>query len=55
LLRWFRDFLICIILAASCLHGARVRPDEIKALMEALNEPKVAHVLPDEDYGGDDD
>jgi hypothetical protein len=42
------------MLAVNCLHGTPVRPEEIEALMQAMNTPKVAHVLPDEDYDGDD-
>jgi len=31
-----------------------MRPEEIEALMAAMNTPKIAHVLPDENNNGDD-
>jgi hypothetical protein len=52
-MRRIRNLVICLVLAASSLHGVRMRPDEIEALMEAMNQPKVAHVLPQEEYNGD--
>lgn len=42
----------CLILEASALMGAPVRPDEVEELMQALRQPKVAHVLPDEPDNG---
>jgi hypothetical protein len=53
-MRAVRNILFCLMLAVNCLHGTPVRPEEIEALMQAMNTPKVAHVLPDEDYDGDD-
>jgi len=31
-----------------------MRPEEIRALMDQINQPKLAHVLPSEDDRGDD-
>lgn len=31
-----------------------MRPEEIRALMDQINQPKVAHVLPTEDDSGND-
>ncbi len=36
------------------MFGAPLRPDEIEELMRAVNQPKVAHTLPDETDRGDD-
>lgn len=52
--RRIRNFFICLFLGAATVHGATVRPDDVNALMEALNGPRVAHVLPEEREGGDD-
>lgn len=54
MLHWIRNLFICVVLAANSLHGAAMRPDEVQALMEAMNMPKVAHEVPDENYNGDD-
>jgi len=55
LLHCIRQIFICVVLAANSAHGTYMRPDEVQALLEAMNEPKVAHVLPDDNYSGDDD
>jgi hypothetical protein len=52
-MRRIRNVMICVVLAASSLHNVRMRPDEIEALMEAMREPKVAHVLQEEQDNGD--
>jgi hypothetical protein len=36
------------------LSGVPVRPDEIQQLMNQMNQPKLAHVLPADEEGGDD-
>ena len=55
MLRLIRNFMICIILAANSLHGVYMRHDQVQELMDAMNRPKVAHVLREEhDNGGDD-
>jgi len=47
--------MICIILAANSLHGVHMRHDQVQELMDAMNIPKVAHVLREEHDKGDDD
>jgi len=34
--------------------GVPMRPEEIEALMADMNQPKIAHVLPDENFNGAD-
>jgi hypothetical protein len=55
LLRCIRNLMICIILAANSLHGVYMRHDQVQELMDAMNTPKVAHVLREEHDNGDDD
>lgn len=52
MLRWIRNVMICVVLLANSLHGARVRPEELEALLEALNQPKAANVLRQEHDSG---
>jgi hypothetical protein len=52
-MRRIRNVMICVVLAAASLHNVRMRPDQIEALMEAMREPKVAHVLQEEQDNGD--
>lgn len=52
MLRGIRHIFICAVLALNSLHGVYMRPEEVQALMEAMNQPKVAHVLPDDNYNG---
>jgi hypothetical protein len=42
------------MLEVGVLSGAPMRPEEIRELMQQLNEPRLAHVLPSEDDDGDD-
>ena len=53
--RCIRNLMICIILAMNSLHGAYMRHDQVQELMDAMNTPKLAHVLREEDDSGDDD
>jgi hypothetical protein len=46
--------MVCIVLAANSLQGVPMRPDEVQALMEAMNQPKVAHVLREENHDDDE-
>ncbi len=48
----FRNALFCIVLALASATGAPMRPDEVEELMRAMNQPKVAHTLPDENPSG---
>jgi len=48
-----RTILLCAALELGVLSGVPMRPEEIRALMHQLNQPKMAHVLPtDEQDGG---
>ncbi|HEY3825975.1 MAG TPA: hypothetical protein VGL82_15525 [Bryobacteraceae bacterium] len=53
MMRRFRNLMICVVLAAASLHNVKMRPDQIEALMEAMRNPKVAHVLQEEHDNGD--
>lgn len=47
--------IVCSVLQFGVLVGAPMRPEEIRELMNRMNQPKLAHVLPCEsDKGGDD-
>ncbi len=50
-----RTLVVCALLECGVLVGGPVRPEQIKELMERLNKPKLAHVLPGENDRGDDD
>ena len=47
-----RTLLVCAVLELGVLTGAPMRPDEIRELMNQINQPKVAHVLRSEDESG---
>ena len=49
-----RTIVVCALLELGVLSGMPMRPDEIRALMDQLNQPKLAHVLPSEEQPGDD-
>lgn len=53
--RWFRNVMICLVLAANSLHGVYMRHDQVQELMDAMNKPKVAHTLRKEHDNGDDE
>jgi hypothetical protein len=45
---------VCAFLELGTLAGVPMRPQEIQELMQQMNAPKLAHVLPsEEDEGGD--
>ena len=49
-----RTIFMCAALELGVLSGVPMRPEEIRALMNHINRPKLAHVLPtDEQSGGD--
>jgi hypothetical protein len=48
-----RTIFLCAALELGVLSGVPMRPDEIRALMNQLNQPTLAHVLPGEDESGD--
>ena len=43
-----RTILVCSMLEFAVLFGLPMRPDEIEKLMRTMNQPKQAHVIPDE-------
>ena len=49
-----RTIVVCAALELGVLSGMPMRPEEIRALMDQLNQPKLAHVLPSEEQRGDD-
>ena len=49
-----RTIVVCALLELGTLSGMPMRPEEIRALMNQLNQPKLAHVLPAEEQPGDD-
>ncbi len=50
-----RTLLVCSMLEYAALMGSPMRPEEIEELMRQMNQPKLAHVLRDEDDSGDGD
>ena len=49
-----RTFFLCAALELGVLSGVPMRPEEIRALMNQINQPKLAHALPADEEGGDD-
>lgn len=49
-----RTIVLCAALELGVLSGVPMRPEEIRALMQQINQPKLAHVLPAEDEDGGD-
>ena len=43
------------MLEFAVLFGLPMRPEEIEKLMRTMNQPKLAHVIPDESEHGDGD
>ena len=50
-----RVLVACAALEVGVLMGVPMRPDQIQSLMQQMNQPVLAHVLPSEDESGDDD
>jgi len=50
-----RTVLVCTMLEFAALAGVPMRPEEIQELMRTMNQPKLAHVIPDESEHGDGD
>ena len=50
----FRAILLSAVLGIGSLMGVPMRPDEIEELMQMMNQPKIAHTLPDQNDYGDD-
>jgi hypothetical protein len=49
-----RTILMCAALELGVLSGVPMRPEEIRSLMNQLNQPKLAQVLPTDEQSGDD-
>jgi hypothetical protein len=49
-----RVLLACAALEFGVLIGAPMRPDQVQELMHQMNQPKMAHVLREEEDAGDD-
>ena len=47
-MRRLRDVFFCIVLALASASGVPMRADEVQELMQAMNQPKVAHTLQEE-------
>lgn len=50
-----RTIFLCAALQFAVLTGVPMRPEEIRELMQTMNQPKVAHTLPEEKQPGDGD
>ena len=48
-----RVVVVCAVLQLGVMVGVPMRPDEVEELMQQMNQPKMAHVLPTEDEDGD--
>ena len=48
-----RTIFLCGMIELAVLSGAPMRPEEIRELMQTMNQPRVVHVLPDEGETGD--
>jgi hypothetical protein len=48
-----RTLLVCAMLEYAAMMGSPMRPEEIQELMHQMNQPKLAHVLRDDDDAGD--
>jgi hypothetical protein len=49
-----RAIFLCAALELGVLSGVPMRPEEIRSLMNQINQPKLAHVLPTDNQRGDD-
>jgi hypothetical protein len=48
-----RTIVVCAALELGVLMGVPMRPEQIRALMDQLNQPQVARVLPSDVDNGD--
>ena len=53
LIKRLRTVFLCLALEAGVLSGVPMRPEQIRELMNQLNQPKLAHMLPGEEDSGD--
>jgi len=49
-----RVVFVCAALQLGVFSGVPMRPEQIQALMHQMNQPKLAHVLPADEEGGED-
>jgi len=49
-----RAIFVCAALELGVLSGVPMRPEEIRALMHQISQPKLAHVLPTGEQSGDE-
>jgi hypothetical protein len=54
LMKRLRVVLVCVVLQVGVFSGTPMLPDQIRELMNQMNQPKLSHVLPTEDDKGDD-
>lgn len=52
--RSLRTIVVCAALELGVLSGVPIRPDEVRALMQQLSAPRLAHELPADAEGGGD-
>jgi hypothetical protein len=52
-MRRLRDVFFCVVLAAASAAGMPMRANEVEELMRAMNQPKLAHTLREEDREDD--
>ena len=52
LIKRLRVVLACAGLQLGVLMGVPMRPDQIEELMHQMNQPRLAHVLPEKDDEG---
>lgn len=50
-----RMVFLCVTLEIGVFAGVPMRPDEIQRLMQEMNRPTLAHVLPTENDEGEGD
>ena len=48
-----RTVLVCTMLETGVMLGVPMRPQQIEELLHTMNQPKVVHVLPEEDVRSD--
>jgi len=45
---------LCAVLEVGALSGVPMPPEKIRTLLESMNQPQLAHVLPADDENADD-
>ena len=50
----FRCITLCFVLWIGAGIGMPMPPEKLEELLQQMNEPKVAHTLPEESDDGDD-